>query len=63
MQFCVLSKGFCICIFSFMCVCVCSTSLTISGKGTSSWVPAGASTAKRVSSLKALQMSSCVTNL
>ena len=36
---------------------------TISGSGTSSWVPEGATTARRVSPLKALQMSSCVTNL
>ena len=36
---------------------------TISGSGTSSWVPEGATTARRVSPLKALQMSSWVTYL
>lgn len=36
---------------------------TISGRGTSSWVPEGATTARRVSPLKESQMSSCVTNL
>ena len=36
---------------------------TISGSGTSSWVPEGAITARRVSPLNALQISSWVTYL